>query len=134
MGTDIGISRPDKNYELTLNWEDSLLNLGKMIVLVTSLMPKKTSYRSDEELHHIVAHTSKRAIISQGILADLDIGINSEENTVLLKTGLHRRLHTNAYYLYVEFMIISAYLSAPPGNIEQQKTNVKKHWKQLKIN
>ena len=103
-----------------------------MIALVTSLMPQKPFYRSDEELHHIVAQKSKKEKISQDILADLDIKINSDENTVWLKTGVHRRLHTNAYYLYVDFMIISAYLSAPPGDKEQQKTNVKQALETIK--
>ena len=103
-----------------------------MIALVTSLMPQKPSYRSNEELHHIVAQKSKKAKISQDILADLDIKINSDENTVWLKTGVHRRLHTNAYYLYVDFMIISTYLSAPLGDKEQQKTNVKQALETIK--
>ena len=39
------------------------------------------------------------------------------------ETGLHRRLHTNVYYLYVDFMVVGAYVSAVPGT---QKQNVER--------
>lgn len=35
--------------------------------------------------------------------------MNSSQNLVSLKTGLHRRLHTNTYYGFANSVIISAY-------------------------
>ena len=106
------------------NWENTLTDLGNGILAILSAISQKPSYRSNQELYHIVAQKSKKALISQAILDDVGIKINSDSNTIWLKTGLHRRLHTNAYHLYVEFMIISAYLSAPPRDKIQQKENV----------
>ena len=89
------------------------------------------SYKSAREKHHIVAQRSRNAIYARYILNDLNIGINSEANTVDLKTGLHRRLHTSTYYSFTNTMVISAYNSAI-GDRQQQEENVYAVLKKLK--
>lgn len=44
-------------------------------------------------------------------------------NLVPLKTGLHRRLHNDLYYHYVNFEIVSAY-NAAGGNPVLARENV----------
>jgi hypothetical protein len=81
------------------------------------------TYRSSRETHHIVAKMAHNAQQAKNILAKVGIGINSSLNLVSLKTGLHRRLHTNAYYGWANSVIISAYNSAN-GNRSKQYANV----------
>lgn len=44
---------------------------------------------------------------SQNVLRQFSIDLNSAENGVALSQGFHRRIHTNAYYAYVERNITS---------------------------
>lgn len=44
---------------------------------------------------------------AQGILARLGVDLNSAENGAALSQGFHRRLHTNAYYAYVEENVVA---------------------------
>ena len=50
----------------------------------------------------------------------LFIGYNSPENLIILKIGLHRRLHTNLYYGWANSVVISAYNSANGDEMEQR--------------
>lgn len=86
----------------------------------TRTMPK---YRSPREVHHIVAQQAPNAGLARNILNNVGIGYNSPYNLVSLKTGLHRRLHTNQYYGWANSVIISAYNSAN-GNRARQSSNV----------
>ena len=70
------------------------------------------NYRTPYEVHHIVAQHAPNAIHARKILEKAGIDCNSQLNLVALKTGLHRRLHTNLYYGWVNSVIISAYYSA----------------------
>ena len=81
------------------------------------------NYRSPTELHHIVAQMAKNAQYARVILSNTHIGINSTDNLVRIKTGLHRRLHTNAYYGWANSVVISAYNSAG-NNRSKQRSNV----------
>ena len=85
---------------------------------------KPPNYRSNKEVHHIVAQRASGAQRAKQILIDTGIGINSKENTVSINTCLHRRLHTNLYYKLVDAIIVSAYNSAG-GDPVQQTENVK---------
>ena len=80
----------------------------------TKTMPK---YRSPREIHHIVAQQAPNVSLNVGL------GYNSPYNLVSLKTGLHRRLHTNEYYGWANSVIISAHNSAN-GNKAKQRSNV----------
>ena len=81
-------------------------------------------YRSNEEFHHIVAQNDRRAIPAATILNMIyPNGVNDEANIVPIKTSLHRRLHSNAYYIAVNFLIVSAYDLAN-GDVDQQRLNV----------
>ena len=85
---------------------------------------KPPNYRSNKEVHHIVAQRASGAQRAKQILIDTGIGINSKENTVSINTCLHRRLHTSLYYKLVDAIIVSAYNSAG-GDPVQQTENVK---------
>lgn len=85
---------------------------------------KPPNYRSNKEVHHIVAQHARGADRAKQILIDTGIGINSKENTVSINTCLHRRLHTKLYYELVDAIIVSAYNSAG-GDPVQQTENVK---------
>lgn len=78
-------------------------------------------YQGQNQRHHIVAQFSVKAQPAREILGkkDVDIGIDSDENTVLLKRGLHQRLHNNLYYAWVNTVICSAYDEAPMGMSKQ---------------
>jgi RHS repeat-associated protein len=89
-----------------------------------SKIKKPPNYRSNKEVHHIVAQRASGAQRAKQILIDTGIGINSKENTVSINTCLHRRLHTNLYYKLVDAIIVSAYNSAG-GDPVQQTENVK---------
>ena len=89
-----------------------------------SKIKKPPNYRSNKEVHHIVAQHARGAERTKQILIDTGIGINSKENTVSINTCLHRRLHTNLYYEVVDIIIVSAYNSAG-GDPVQQTENVK---------
>ena len=89
-----------------------------------SKIKKPPNYRSNKEVHHIVAQRARGAERTKQILIDTGIGINSKENTVSINTCLHRRLHTNLYYKLVDAIIVSAYNSAG-GDPVQQTENVK---------
>ncbi len=84
---------------------------------------KPPNYRSNKEVHHIVAQRAPGAAHAQKILAELEIGINDPVNTVSINTCLHRRLHTKLYYELVNIVIVGAYNSAG-GDREQQIENV----------
>ena len=71
-----------------------------------------SSYKSPREVHHIVAKKAPNAQAARDILDDVGIEYNSPDNLVSLKTGLHRRLHTNLYYSWANSIVISAYHSA----------------------
>ena len=64
-------------------------------------------------------------------MISLNIDVDGSENTVLLKTGLHRRLHTNTYYEFTNGMVISAYNSAI-GDVDLQRYSVREALKKLK--
>ena len=74
-------------------------------------------YQGQNQRHHIVAQFSVKAQPAREILRkkDVDIGIDSDKNTILLKRGLHQRLHNNLYYAWVNTVICSAYDDAPMG-------------------
>lgn len=84
---------------------------------------KPPNYRSNKEVHHIVAQRAPGAAHAQKILAEPEIGINDPVNTVSINTCLHRRLHTKLYYELVNIVIVGAYNSAG-GDREQQIENV----------
>ena len=57
------------------------------------------------------------------VLYNVGIGYNSNYNLIRIKTGLHRRLHTDLYYGWANSVVISAYNSA--GNQKlKQRSNV----------
>ncbi|MBQ7344495.1 MAG: AHH domain-containing protein [Oscillospiraceae bacterium] len=74
-------------------------------------------------MHHIVAKRASNASYAKKILNAVGIRIDPPLNLVSLKTGLHRRVHTNMYYGWANSVVISAYHSAN-GNKKAQYLNV----------
>lgn len=83
---------------------------------------KPRNYRSPRELHHLVAQAGRNAQLARDILRRVGIGINSSANLILIKTSLHRRLHTNDYYGLANSMVISAYNKGKSAT--SRRTNV----------
>ena len=79
------------------------------------------TYRSDKEIHHLVAKGARNADLAREILYSVGIGINNEKNLLLIKTGLHRRLHTDLYYGWANSVVISAYRNAGSDLTEQKE-------------
>ncbi|MBE7067627.1 MAG: RHS repeat-associated core domain-containing protein [Ruminococcaceae bacterium] len=76
------------------------------------------------EIHHLVAKKAHNASYAARILNEvLEGGVENEANKLVIKYGLHRRLHTNGYYGWANSVVISAYNSAN-GNRNQQRINV----------
>ena len=81
-------------------------------------------YRSEYEEHHIAARMSRNATQAANILNSvLPGGVENPLNKVMVKTSIHRRIHTNLYYNLVNRYIIAAYEGAD-GDPRQQYTNV----------
>lgn len=66
----------------------------------------KPKYRSQYEWHHIVARNEPLAEPSRKVLKRLKINVEEDgDNLTYIKTGLHRRLHTKMYYIFVNTII-----------------------------
>ncbi len=57
-----------------------------------------------------MAKRDLRALPARFVLDKCDIGINSDENIVDVKTGYHRVLHTNLYYGILNATILAGYI------------------------
>ncbi|WP_306569886.1 RHS repeat-associated core domain-containing protein [Faecalispora jeddahensis] len=104
----------------TINWASSKAkSIAKSIG--DSFARKSTipSYRTPREIHHIVAKKAPNAGVARTVLNNVGIGYNSSYNLVSIKTGLHRRLHTNEYYGWANSIVISAYNSASMNKTKQ---------------
>ena len=94
---------------------------------------KSTTYRKETERHHIVAHRAAKAAPAARILNEvLKDGVESELNLVDLSTKVHRRLHTNLYYNFVNLAIVGAY-NAGNGDPAQQERNVRNTLGAIKV-
>lgn len=67
--------------------------------------------------------------MARGFLKKVNISVNDEINLIFLKTGLHRRLHTNQYYSFVNGSIKSSYDRGK--NYTQRKKNVENELKKI---
>ncbi|WP_240903755.1 DNRLRE domain-containing protein [Chengkuizengella sediminis] len=77
----------------------SLNAVGKLIDQSFARVKTKPRYRSKYEVHHIVAQKHWKAAPSRSILTKVGLSVNSSQNLVSIKTGMHRRTH---YYLYYD--------------------------------
>ena len=83
---------------------------------------KQPNYRSDKEKHHLVAKKAHNAKYAADILWEvLPYGVENSKNKLYIKTGLHRRLHTNAYYGWANSVVISAYKAAGEDRIKKNQ-------------
>ncbi len=92
---------------------------------------KSLKYKHSTENHHIVAKRAHNAKYARAILDIVGIDYNSEKNLVRIKTGLHRRLHTDVYYGWANSVVIKAYNLAG-GSYEKKYLNVSNALKTLK--
>ena len=100
--------------------------------VIERLRQKGNRYGNQYELHHIVAQKSLRAIPARAILFLVDIGVNDECNTVLLKKAVHKFLHTSLYFSYVNYTVCSAYTFAVQNDLDN-RTQVLISLAQLKV-
>ena len=88
-------------------------------------------YKKTTEVHHIVAQGAKKAKEAQSILLSCGIQYKTDaRNLIRIKTGLHRRLHTNNYYSIVNNLVIRAYNGGK--NKTEKKNRVVKVLQNLK--
>ena len=78
-------------------------------------------YRRSTEKHHIVARKDKRAKIARKILSDAGMTVENPNNWVWLKTGLHRRLHNENYYLWINAEMMEVAIQSFPGKPSKEK-------------
>ena len=87
-------------------------------------LASQREYRSEYEEHHIAARKAAKASEAASILNEvLPGGVEDPLNKVMLKTSVHRRVHTNIYYSVVNYMVVIAYDTAA-GDSKKQYTNV----------
>ena len=101
-------------------------NVGKLKDAITkSFARAKRTYDGEREDHHIVAENSTKAAPARAILEEvLTDGVNNPINHILIKKGLHKRIHRSIYYEdIVNATIVAAYQSAG-GNKEQATVRV----------
>ena len=100
--TDISNTRA-REKELT---EAQTTTVAKTETATNTNQKKK---QAGEHLHHIVAKADWRAAPARQVLDEYGIDVwNNPHNLVLVPADRHVRLHTNAYYLYVNSRIIIA--------------------------
>ncbi len=83
-------------------------------------LPKK----GKNEWHHVIAKRAQRAFPARWRWLSLGNDINSIENLVYIKYGLHRRLHTNEYYSLVNDFVSRAYDNASGSTRKKKVRNV----------
>ena len=82
---------------------------------------KSRIYNSPEEVHHLVAKKARNAAFAAEILNQiLPDGVENPINKISIKTGLHRRLHTNLYYYVANSLVINAYLASDDPARQQE--------------
>ena len=101
--------------------DESLQAEAKKKIEVSLSRATTRSYRSDYEIHHVVAMHAAAAAPARRILEKVGINVDSGVNKISLKTSLHRRLHTRVYYKWVNYIITKAYYA--PGNKTKNVTD-----------
>jgi hypothetical protein len=99
-----------------------------LFLLMQALILEKTIGKIDNryELHHIVAQNARKAQEARDVLKYVEIGINSSDNTVLLKYVLHKVLHTDLYYSVINYeMRHAGNITNSSEPIEIKKVRVK---------
>jgi len=110
-------------YSIAITAVAATTQIAKSVSDSFERIKEQPNYRSTQELHHLVAQKASNARYAREILQAVGIGVNSPVNTVLIKTGLHRRLHTNSYYGWANSVVIAAYKAAN-GDLKRQRSNV----------
>ena len=83
---------------------------------------KATRKYSTTERHHIVAKGATKATAARNALHGVGIDVDDDKNTIQLKKGLHKRLHTNSYYAITNTIVEKCYKMSP--NVIKRKNNV----------
>ena len=73
-------------------------------------------------IHHIVAQTAKKAKLAQIILETVKHSVHDPINLVVIPHGIHKGLHTESYYNYINERLRIAFLKA--DNEKKQRINV----------
>lgn len=123
-----GISRGIDNIRgvanSTISWISSKAKeITKSVINSFARAKTKSKYKSRNERHHIVAKKTTNASYAKKKLIEAGLYVNHPENLIWIKTGLHRRIHTNLYYGWANSIVISAF-NAAKGNEAKQKSNV----------
>ena len=93
----------------------------KLYIKSIGKLKTKPKYRSTTEKHHIVAQTDRRAKKSRAYLKKLKIKVDNPVNVISLKTGLHRRIHTDSYHQYVRNKVGESYLKSRGKQLKKRQ-------------
>lgn len=132
----VAVSRPKKNLggrSTNIFDNDIIINEEKMadnyadieskiegIELSVAAFLATLIYTNKEKKHrhHIVAKKDWWALPSRMILNACDIEVDSARNTVYIDSGLHKVMHTNAYYAILNMSITVGYGIAGKEGVE----------------
>jgi ribosome-associated translation inhibitor RaiA len=105
---DLTIQNVLKTASLTADIDDIFISIKDYVK--SRIDELKKNYNGSYQLHHIVAKNDYRAIASRAVIALYGIGIDSDENTILLRTEVHKVLHTPVYHAWVTLNICTPYV------------------------
>lgn len=105
-----GIVKSLRGVGLAVNWVTAKTKeITKALENSFARANPMTRYRWNKELHHVVAKAAYNAQYAREKLKAVGLKVDSKENLIWIKTGLHRRLHTKLYYGFANSVVISAY-------------------------
>ena len=84
---------------------------GIMLALAFGLSELSTRQNKTER-HHIVARSSIRALPARVVLETVySDGVENPNNIVVLSYDFHRRIHNSFYYIYVNDLVVGAFIT-----------------------
>lgn len=94
-------------------------NQAKYITDALQVTTTEPSYKSEYQVHHIVAenHSSAQPTRDIFVKSDVDITVNDYRNLVPLKSFVHQHLHTQVYFAQVNTIIMNAYYLASSNRL-----------------
>ncbi len=117
----IGRGEDSLPYRVSKGVIEGLQELVDTITAVLETTPERT-YKSPENVHHIVAQNSPYAEPAREALKSVGLTTENTENLVSIKTSLHTRLHTRVYYAIINASVTSA--AAGDGTVAQKRIRV----------
>jgi hypothetical protein len=110
-----GKTLPVSALALHLEAEKNIQHSSKLWRNMRNASNNNASNRNDivqkqegEETHHVVASRAPQAAEGRRIIFGIGIGINDTRNGINLQRSVHRPIHSEEYYMEVNFRLINA--------------------------